>query len=214
MFKKWSKTHVSNRCTLPLAVTKLVVRKITSAIQRVEASQVVIHNFFSNSKYSISSRVNRARDTVRLANVHWSFRTQNSRSKNVFLKSSYPKSSWILINPESFPRCKLQRNNKREVLELRKPLVGPFGFWMHKNSEFWKKFQHFQNFERTEILSARNACARIWNLFRKFFEQEFNVFANFWGMSVGLWNKGRPLRNWRYRSNLSKPKDVTPKMQP
>ena len=146
VFKKWSKTHVSNRCTLLLAVTKLVVRKITSAIQRVEASQVVIHNFFSNSKYSISSRVNRARDTVRLANVHWSFRTQNSRSKNVFLKSSYPKSSWILINPESFPRCKLQRNNKREVLELRKPLVGPFGFWMHKNSEFWKKIPTFSKF--------------------------------------------------------------------
>ena len=48
-----------------------------------------------------------------LDHVPWNFRTQNSRSKNVFSKSFNPKSSWILINPESFPRCRLQRNNKK-----------------------------------------------------------------------------------------------------
>ena len=54
--------------------------------------------------------------------VPWNFRTQNSRSKNVFSKSFNPKSSWILINPESFPRCRLQRNRKKEPKGIFRPL--------------------------------------------------------------------------------------------
>ena len=66
--------------------------------------------------------------------VPWNFRTQNSRSKNVFSKSFNPKSSWILINPESFPRCRLQRNRKKGTKGIS---FRPLRILNAQNSNFW-----------------------------------------------------------------------------
>ena len=149
-----------------------------------------------------SSKVNHGK-TFATDHVQWNFRTQNSRSKNVFSKSFNPKSSWILINPESFPRCRLQRNNKKGT---KGNISAPSDFGRTKIQIFSR-----QNFERTEIFSARKTLAGGYRTFisKFFWTRTLSIFKLLRDVPCG-WL----LRNWRYRSNFWKPKEVTPKMQP
>ena len=132
------------------------------------------------------------------------FRTQNSRSKNVFSKSFDPKSSWILINPESFPRCRLQRNNKKGT---KGNISAPSDFGRTKIQNFSR-----QNFERTEIFSARKTLAGGYRTFisKFFWTRTLSIFKllrdvlchalSFWGTDV-IEATFENQRKWRQRCN-------------